>query len=763
MASKQLTANVRLNTKQAEQKLKNIAKAIDALNRATGKQTNAYAQVNAALNKTVKLKARVKQETDKTTSSTKKWATALKAVNSKLNGSKSLISGIGGKLKALAGTYLGVMGVRTVIDTSDAITSAENKLNYINGGDTSLTEGAMSKMYTSAQNVRMGYTDMMSNVSKSMALAPDAFGGSIDNAIRFQEIMAEAYTVGGASAQEMSTSMYQMIQALGAGVLAGDELRSVREGAPLAYQAIEEFAQGVYNTEESLKDLASQGKITSDMVVAAIMDAGDKMDSAFAQTKWRFQDVWTEIKNAAQRSFLPISKMMSDTLNEAVDNGLIQKIERLFANVAKGIMIVFTIIKNVVGWIADNWDWLKHAIVGAIIAMIAWTLIKTGISVFCAYQEMKAWMLANNVTWATIGSLLTVLAVIAVIVMAVLALVYVFILWKQGAIDTCTAIVAALLIVGIAIVLIGLLLGSWITVIVGLVIAAIGLIINWLDYFLAILYSIVSVIWNLIVALVTAIIKAAILPLLQAWDNFANFFGNLFNDPIAAIIHAFEGLADTVLSILQTIASGIDAIFGSNLADTVQGWRNGLSTKADELANKWGNGTYEEKSNVADQFDTLLTDLSTGLLWNTSDAWNTGMSHGAAAKDWMNDLGSQFQSDGSGSGLDNMMNKLGLDSTQFDSLFDPNNINGVAGDVNDIADNTGDIADSMELTEEDLKYLRKIAEMEWKKEYTTANVKIDMSNVNTINNQGDLDNWAVQLGEILQEELQSVADGVYAY
>ncbi len=72
------------------------------------------------------------------------------------------------------------------------------------------------------------------------------------------------------------------------------------------------------------------------------------------------------------------------------------------------------------------------------------------------------------------------------------------------------------------------------------------------------------------------------------------------------------------------------------------------------------------------------------------------------------------------------------------------------------------MADSMDLTEEDLTYLRKIAEMEWKKEYTTAEIKVDMSNYNTINGESDLDGIVTKLADKLYEEMNVVAHGVYA-
>ena len=53
--------------------------------------------------------------------------------------------------------------------------------------------------------------------------------------------------------------------------------------------------------------------------------------------------------------------------------------------------------------------------------------------------------------------------------------------------------------------------------------------------------------------------------------------------------------------------------------------------------------------------------------------------------------------------------------------------------------------------------------MEWKKEYTTASIKIDMTNNNTINDSGDWEGWFNKLGEVLNEELSAQAQGVYAY
>lgn len=778
MASKQLTANVRLNTKSAETSLSNLIKKINNVNNAVNKISNGSS-------------AKLPKNIQNTTNETHKWANAISKVNSKLNGSKSLIGSIGSGLKTLANRYLGVMGMGVVINTSDAITSAENKLNYINGGDTALTQDAMSKMYTSAQKVRMGYTDMMSNVSKSMALAGDSFKGSTDMAIRFQEIMAEAYAVGGASAQEMSSSMYQLIQALGAGTLAGDELRSVREGAPLAYKEIEKFAQGVYNTTDSLKDMASEGKISSDMVIAAVMNAGDKMDSAFAQTEQTFGQTWDQIKNAATRSFTPIAEYFRTALNNAIDNGLIEKFETFFSAVAKGVIIVFKIIENVINWIAENWNWLKNILIAGLILYISYLIITTSIAIANAISRIAVWLMEYG----------TILLIVA----CVLALVYVFYLWKTAAIDTCTAIAIALLIIAV----ICFFIFGWV---VALVVAAVAVVIMALQYIAGAITWLAMLIWNTILAIanffaaiglwVAAVFGNVCEWISTAFMNAVNFVRNvamgLWN-VIKAIAQnigiAFENCwifaQNTFWSFVESVLRGLQALVQpiSDLASLI-GLDFSLNSTIDSVAAKqqsykdfvdvgdaWNEGynTYDyKKGNYTDLGNAWDKGINTFDAFEdgwSSDAFNIGYDWGNGVKDSINQWGSQYQTwDTGGLSLDNIGNSLGVDNGQFDNLFDNNTVGNnigndfgdLLGDTGDIADNTGKISDSMDLTEEDLKYLRKIAESEWKKEYTTATINVDMTNNNNINSDSDLDGIVTRLSEKLREELNVVADGVYA-
>jgi tape measure domain-containing protein len=210
--------------------------------------------------------------------------------------------------------------------------------------------------------------------------------------------------------------MYQLIQALGSGTLAGDELRSVREGAPLAYKAIEKFVQGVYKTDESLKDLASQGKITSDMVVASIMNAGDKMDKAFAQTTQTFAQTWSQIKNAATKAFEPVVRTITKKLNELLDTGLVEKFEVVFNNLAKVVMILGKSaiiaagwVETAIGWMVDNWYWLQHVVLVVVLVIIGLLIKMTYQAIASAIATAAAWLVANWVLLLIVAAIVLII------------------------------------------------------------------------------------------------------------------------------------------------------------------------------------------------------------------------------------------------------------------------------------------------------------------------------------------------------------------
>lgn len=81
--------------------------------------------------------------------------------------------------------------------------------------------------------------------------------------------------------------------------------------------------------------------------------------------------------------------------------------------------------------------------------------------------------------------------------------------------------------------------------------------------------------------------------------------------------------------------------------------------------------------------------------------------------------------------------------------------------MDDIAGNTGSMAESMELSGEDLQYLRDIAEQEAINRFTTAEIKIEQTNHNQINSGMDLDGIVSGLDDALGEAIEIMTEGVH--
>jgi tape measure domain-containing protein len=671
-SSKVLTATVKLDTSQAERKLENFTRKFNQLNKAVNNSANSSNRMNTVM-------------------------------TSNFNKTGKAVDSLTKKVGKLAKAYLGVMGARAMITTSDTITRAENMLNNLPAGYQKSTQDSMDKMFVSSQSARTGYAEMMKNVSKSMTLAGEAFQGNIDNAIRFQEIMAKAYSVGGASKAEQSSSMYQLIQALGSGKLQGDELRSITEGAPVAAKKIEEFAQEVYKTTDSLKEMGSEGLLTADLVVAAIMNAGQSIDDAFANTEMTFEQAFTNIKNTAIMSFKPVLQRLNDVLNSNAGKAIINGIGYSLQIVAGVLQKVFDLIEGVYNFINDNWTVIRDIImtlgvllgvyllikVIALISTFKAFILKAVFGLFTLIGEFIA--LGNACGYATAMSMMfgVNLNMWAWIAIGLLALLVIAIIWVSDSfVDACGNIAGAV----------------WVVI----------------SFIITLLKSL----WNYIKAVGTNIGIAMSNP----WEAAKAAFWGFVAD-------CLEGIKD-----LEPALNAIAKLFG------LEGFT--LSGAIDYARSK-----EQENLNKLNYVDTSAAFTDTWKDWSVKGAFDEGYQWGSEKGQGLVDK------------IDELKNKLGLDNNLND-LFDKYPTTGGSYDpgkaLKGIGDDTGKIADSMDLTTEDLEYLRKVADMEWKKEFTTATIHVDMTNNNTLNGESDLDGIVTKLADKLYEELDSVANGVYS-
>lgn len=750
--SNTLTARVKLDISDAERKLNQLEKRINKLNSTLNNSSNSGNKINQQLNKAV-------NNTQKLDTANKKAASSANSIAKGYKNANSAVSVLTKNMRTLVSTYLGVMGAKAVFGTSDAITSAQNKMNYVNSGNESLTEEQMLKTYAAAQRSRGDYLGMLGNVSKTMTLAGDAFDNNVDNAIKFQEIMSKAYTVGGASAAEQHSSMYQMVQALGSGILQGDELRSVREGAPIAYKEIEKFAQGVYNTDESLKDLASQGMITAEIVVAAMMNASEGIEKAFNETEMTFGQALTNVKNMAVQAFTPVLETLNDILNSNVGKAIINGIGNAFVVLANAVMWVMKILGAFFNWCSENWYWLQWVVLGVISA----------ITLYLAIMAAQAVWAGLKMFWAFLTGMHPMYWIILLIGVTVGAIV-----WLANTTARASEFMAAaLMIVALAILAIGVITGSTALMVLSVIVALIGLLLVIFmeagEQIMGAIYAVGAFIYNFVVGVINGILQllwASVDPVIGIIEWILNVCTGGFDTFGGAVANLIGQIIGWFLSLGKVVTKIIDAIFGTD-------WTGALNSLQDKVLS-WGKN--EHSITLSREAPTMAA-ISNGNLPNRlayGDAYSAGAEVGA---NWQNKLNSTVGNiknkiaglsiGGIGGSLGNFAaEKFGLDISN--TLPNPNDPSlGLDGSdpgkaLKGIKGDTGAIADSMELTADDLAYLRDVANMEWKKEFTTASIHVDMSNYNTVNGDGDLDGIVTRLADKLYEELDMVANGVYA-
>ena len=613
--------------------------------------------------------------------------------NDKVKQGASDMDGLTNKVMGLVGAYASLQGVQKLVKLSDQNTQTNARLSMIvdmpdmpeNISEMEemairqeRVEELQDKIFASAQRSRAAYTATADAVAKLSLNAGDAFGSN-DETIQFAENLNKLFAIAGTEQAAISSATLQLTQALGSGVLRGEEFNAVFEAAPNIMQTVADYMDVPIG---KLRGMAQDGQITADVVKNALLSATNDINAQFESMPMTWGQVWTGIMNELYVASQPILELISLLAqNWSVLEPIVLGLVTAFG-LYIGALLVYNTVKGISTLLESVHAASQMMATGATFAATA------------AQHGFNAALLACPLTWI-------VLAIIAVI-----AIIY--------------AVIAA------------------INKIQGTTVSATGVILGTLT-------AAVSVIWNLFLTLLSLIIQSVLVPLTSAWDNFANFFGNIFTDPIATIIRLFENLANTVLGILKTIASGIDAIFGSNLAGTVQGWMDGVSGKADELVAKYGNGTYEEKSNLTGQLQGLLLDAQAKFSWQTSDAYNTGYSWGEGIDDSVSDI----------------FGGIDTDSIASDLLGGGYDASNIPAYVADTAGNTDAMKDSMDITSEDLKYLRDIAETEVINRFTTAEIKVEMTNNNSISSDMDLDGVVDYLANGVNEAMEKAAEGVH--
>lgn len=619
-------------------------------------------------------------------------------------------------IKGAVAAYATIQTLSTALNLSDQLTSTTARLNLMNDG-LQTTQDLQNMIYLSAERARGSYQATADAVSKLGLMAGDAFGSS-EEIIAFMEQVNKQFTIAGTEAAGIDAAMLQLTQAMGSGVLRGEEYNSILEQAPNIIQAIADYMEV---PKGQLKDMAAEGQITADIVKAAMFAAADDTNAKFESMPKTFSQIWTSFQNTALMAFQPVLQRMNEIANsEAFQEFVNNAIEGL--SMVAGIALeIFDLLVGVAGAVADNWSWLSPIIYGVAAALAVyygWLLLTKGAEMAMAAVHgivavakgimAAATMLVTGATWAETTAQYGLNAAmyacpivwIIILIIALIALFY--------------AAVAA------------------VNKFAGTSVSATGIICGAFMVALAFIGNIFVALWNLVVDVFVLIYNLV--------ATVANFIGNVFTDPIGAVCRLFFDLADTVLGILQALASAIDAIFGSNLAGSVQGWRDSLGGWVDDT---FGKG--EEVMAKMNADDMKLGRFEYGAAWDAGYSFGEGIDESVANFDPSSLFNTNVP------GADDYANLGNYGS----------GIGGIGSGVDDIAGNTGKIADSMDITEEDLKYLRDIAEQEAVNRFTTAEITIEQTNHNTVSGKMDLDGIVSGLTDAANEAVDRIAEGVH--
>lgn len=610
----------------------------------------------------------------------------------------SKADGLMGKISGIAAGLASAAMVQKLVNLSDDVTSTQARLNLLVSDGGSVTE-LEDKIMASANRSRSAYLDTASAVAKLGLNAGNAFDHDMDQVIAFMEQVNKQFVIGGATAQEQSNAMVQLTQAMAAGALRGEELNSILDSAPGIARAIEQY-MGV--AEGSIKEYAAEGLVTANVVKNALFSVAKETDKAFNDMPMTWAQVWTNMQNKALTVLEPILNKINEIVNSDQLNTAID-------TATKGLVVVSTVAGSILGFVAgvgagivDNW---------AVIEPLVWAVV----AALGAYYGI---MLALNTAQAIQNGLKAVATFRETVHAAAVGM-------AAGATFTATAaqygLNAALLACPV----------TWIVLAVLALVAAVVALVRGLDLFGArstsvfgTFMGVLNVVWHFILNVLSGIWNAI--------GAVCSNIGTAFHNVIANVQGWFYGLLATALTVVEGICAAL------NKLPFVEFDYSGISAKADEYAAKSAEayGNKETYTSVGDAFSSAWSDG-----W-ASDAFQAGATWGDSIAD---KVGGVFN--------------LGAGDTGDYSGFD---MSGMMGDVSSIAGDTGSMADSLSATDEELEYLRDIAERDAINRFTTAEVKIDMTGMtNKIDGGVDLDGVITELTDGFTAALVTAAEGVH--
>lgn len=617
-------------------------------------------------------------------------------------------------IKRAVAAYISIQSVGKALNISDELVQTTSRLNMMNDGVQTTAE-LVNMVYAAAQDARGSFGQMVDVVARFGNNAKDAFSSS-EEVVAFADLIQKQMTIAGASTQEAANAELQLSQALGSGVLRGDELNSIFEQAPNLIQNIADYLDVPIG---KIREMAADGELSADVVKAAIFSAADDINSKFNEMPMTWGQIWQSMQNTALIAFQPVLQRLNDLANSEAFQTFIQGAIEAMATLANILLNVFDLAVSIGTFIGDNWSIIAPIVYGIVAALTAYIAISAivaainGVMAMAEGVKAAAQMMATGATFAETAAQQGLNAALMAcpltwIIMLILALIVVIF-------AVCNAIAK---MTGIA--------NSGFGVITG----GVNVVIQFFKNLGLTVANIALGIGNAIAALASNMMTA-------------------FHNAICSVQSWFYNLLSTALSVIEGICSAL------NKLPFVEFDYSGISSAADDYAAKASEaaGNKEDYQSISDAFNEGFTTFDAFQDGWASDAFNAG----AAWGDGIADKVSNFS-------LSDVFGQTDIPNVgDYTSGFNDAIANSGVGDsIGNIDDNTGKIKDSLDVTEEDLKYLRDIAEQEAINRFTTAEINVDMSNMqNTVNSGDDIDGFMTKLTDSVNEAVDNMTEGVH--
>lgn len=652
-------------------------------------------------------------------------ATAQQNLNGKMREGNSAAGALVGKIRGIVAAYAGWQSVMGLVGATDAYNGISSRLDLINDG-LQTTKELQDMIRDSANSTYSNYKDTADMVGKLGIQAGEAFSNNED-IVNFATQINKHLVIAGTNGAAAQGAMIQLTQAMSNGVLRGEELNSVMDGMPTVVKAIrKQFAE--MGDTRGIKQIAEDGLITADIVKQALYNAADETNAQFAKLGVTFAGAWNLFKNSADKAMTPVYEKLKKVTSSADFQNFATAAGQAVATVAGVIVWALDLMASVGGFVTENWGLIEPIIWGVGAALIAYnavlaannimTLLNTGYkaanAALTAILNARVMLMAGATLGATIAQYGLNAALLAFpgtwIVLAIIAIIGAFYFAVAavnkftGATWSATGLIAGF-IAGLAATVINIFFGL-INGIMQLLDSALNIIIGNVEWWLNVLGG--------------------------GFDSFGDMCANL----IGTVINWFLELGKVVTTI-------IDAIFGTD-------WTDGLNKLSKEVTS-WGSKNKKitlERNVIANGLDA--EGLKSRIERVGVGDWAKG------AYDWGAEAADNLS-------LGNLLSipqpeAVKPQKTAADMVA---NAGTIAQNTAQTAKNTSQASKSLQATEEELKYMRDAAEREAVNRFTTAEIKIDMKNNNTISNELDIDGFIGRLTGKLYDAMEVAAEGVH--